>query len=202
MATEQRTRTQKRVAGAPRSADADRVTILMVAQAAGVSAPTVSKVLNGRETVGSETRRRVQDALISTGYQRGRRSEAARSGVVDFVITELDTAWACELLRGAEQEAYRLGTSLILTVTHDRQAQPREWLKTLASRPTDGVVLVVTNTRQVSAEKADARSTPPSSSSTRSADTTATSRPSGPPTGRAVSPPRNTSPGWAIAESA
>jgi LacI family transcriptional regulator len=153
VATEQRTRTQKRVAGTPRSADADRVTILMVAQAAGVSAPTVSKVLNGRETVGSETRRRVQDALISTGYQRRTRSEAGKVGVVDFVITELDTAWACELLRGAEQEAYRLGTSLILTVTHDRQAQPREWLKTLASRPTDGVVLVVTNTRQVSAEK-------------------------------------------------
>ena len=79
MATEQRTRTQKRVAGAPRGADADRVTILMVAQAAGVSAPTVSKVLNGRETVGPETRRRVQDALISTGYQRRTGPRPARS---------------------------------------------------------------------------------------------------------------------------
>ena len=88
MATEQRTRTQKRVAGAPRSADADRVTILMVAQAAGVSAPTVSKVLNGRETVGPETRRRVQDALISTGYQRRTRSEAGKVGVVDFDIND------------------------------------------------------------------------------------------------------------------
>src|SRR4051794_30821291 len=103
----------------------------MVAQAAGVSAPTVSKVLNGREAVRPETRRRAQDALISTGYQRRTRSEGGKVGVVDFVITELNTAWACELLRGAEQEAYRLGTSLILTVTHDRQAQPREWLKTL-----------------------------------------------------------------------
>jgi LacI family transcriptional regulator len=152
VATEQGTRTHKRAAGTSRSADADRVTIAMVAREAGVSAPTVSKVLNGREAVGPETRRRVQDALISTGYQRRARAETGKVGLVDFVITELDTAWACELLRGAEQEAYRLGASLVLTVTHDRQAQPRDWLKTIASRPTDGVVLVVTNTRQVAAE--------------------------------------------------
>ncbi|GAA0439993.1 LacI family transcriptional regulator [Acrocarpospora corrugata] len=132
---------------------ASRVTIAMVAREAGVSVPTVSKVLNGRDAVGPETRRRVQDALNSTGYQRRARSEPRKVGLVDFVITELDTAWACELLRGAEQEAYRLGTRLVLTVTHDRQANPREWLHTLASRPTDGVVLVASSTRQVAATR-------------------------------------------------
>ncbi|GII57655.1 LacI family transcriptional regulator [Planotetraspora thailandica] len=152
MATEH-VSTRKRTAETPRRTDGDRVTIAMVARAAGVSAPTVSKVLNGREAVGQETRRRVQDALISTGYQRRTRAETAKVGLVDFVITELDTAWASELLRGAEQEAYRLGASLVLTVTHDREAQPREWLKTLASRPTDGVVLVVTSTLQGAVEK-------------------------------------------------
>jgi LacI family transcriptional regulator len=129
------------------------VTIAMVAREAGVSVPTVSKVLNGRATVGPETRRRVQDALVTTGYQRRSRAETGKVGLVDFVITELDTAWACELLRGAEQEAYRLGANLVLTVTHDRQAHPREWLKTFASRPTDGVVLVVSSTRQMVADR-------------------------------------------------
>ncbi|GLX93765.1 LacI family DNA-binding transcriptional regulator [Herbidospora sp. NBRC 101105] len=132
---------------------ADRVTIAMVASAAGVSVPTVSKVLNGRDAVGPETRRRVQDALEATGYQRRARSEPRKVGLVDFVITELDTAWASELLRGAEQEAYRLGARLVLTVTHDRQANPREWLAAIASRPTDGVVLVGSGTQHLGAAR-------------------------------------------------
>jgi LacI family transcriptional regulator len=136
----------------PRTA-AGRVTIAMVARQAGVSVPTVSKVLNGRDQVNADTRERVQSALISTGYRRRGRSEQNKVGLVDFVITELDTAWACELLRGAEAEAYRLGASLVLTVTHDRRSHPREWLKTLASRATDGVVLVVSNYNQVAAER-------------------------------------------------
>lgn len=132
----------------------DRVTIAMVARAAGVSAPTVSKVLNGRDAVGPRTRRRVEDALAATGYRRRGRSEPGRAGLVDFVITELDTAWACELLRGAEHEAYRLGARLVLTVTHDRQAHPREWFRSLASRRTDGVVLVLSSrTRLIAAER-------------------------------------------------
>jgi LacI family transcriptional regulator len=133
----------------------------MVAQQAGVSVPTVSKVLNGRHEVGSDTRRRVEDALKATGYRRRMRSNGAgRIGLVDFVITELDTSWGVELLRGAEQEAYRLGASLVLTLSHDRQARPRDWLRMIASRPTDGVVLVVTNLRQVAAERTRLVDTP------------------------------------------
>jgi LacI family transcriptional regulator len=90
---------------------------------------------------------------VSTGYQRRPRSAGARSGLVDFVITELDTGWGVELLRGAEMEAYRLGASLVLTLSHDRQARPRDWVRTISSRPTDGVVLVVTNPGQVAAER-------------------------------------------------
>jgi len=126
-----------------------RVTIAMVAREAGVSVPTVSKVLNGHPQVGADTRRRVQDALVSTGYRRRRRAEVTRTGLVSFVINNLDTAWACELLRGAEQEAHRFGASIVLTVTHDRAGgRPRDWLRTLAAQPTDGVVLVVSNADQ------------------------------------------------------
>jgi LacI family transcriptional regulator len=127
----------------------DRVTIAMVARAAGVSVPTVSKVLNGRDEVNPATRRRVQDALAASGYRRRGQPENGRVGLVDFVITELDTAWACELLRGAEYEAYRLGVSLVLTVTHDRPDRPRDWVRTITARPTDGVVLVLSTTRQM-----------------------------------------------------
>jgi len=153
--------TPRPVAVEPDEGGDGRVTIAMVAQEAGVSVPTVSKVLNGHAQVGADTRRRVQDALLATGYRRRRRADATRTGLVTFVITELDTAWACELLRGAEQEAHRLETSLVLAVTHDRQeGRARDWLKALASRPTDGVVLVVSNWEQAPAEEVRPVDTP------------------------------------------
>jgi LacI family transcriptional regulator len=125
-----------------------RVTIAEIAAQAGVSVATVSKVLNGRDEVAPATRERVQQLLDEASYERRRRTGAKRVGLVDVVIATLDTPWAFEVLRGAEKEAHRLGVSLILTVTHDRHDQPREWIKTLAARRTDGAVFVVSRVQQ------------------------------------------------------
>lgn len=137
--------------GAParaRSGAGSRVTIASIAAQAGVSVATVSKVLNGRDEIAPATRERVQRLLDETAYRRRGRAAAKRAGLVDVVIATLDTRWALELLRGAEKEAHRLGTSLILTVTHDRHDQPREWIKALASRRTDGVIFAVSRVHQ------------------------------------------------------
>jgi LacI family transcriptional regulator len=132
----------------PGSEASPRVTIASIAAQAGVSVATVSKVLNGRDEVASATRERVQQLLDDAAYQRRGRTAAKRVGLVDVVIPTLDTPWAFEVLRGAEKEANRLGTSLILTVTHDQHDQPREWIKTLAARRTDGAVFVVSRVHQ------------------------------------------------------
>ena len=141
-------RNQRPVRSAPMAeapaAAPPRVTIALVADRAGVSVPTVSKVLNGRDEVSASTRRRVQDALTSTGYQRRNSAARTKVGLIDFVIPAIDTAWGIELLRGAEQEAHRHGVRLVLNVTHDHHARPRDWRASLAARPTDGVVLVIT----------------------------------------------------------
>src|SRR4051794_23277359 len=52
-------------------------TLAEIAREAGVSAPTVSKVLNGRADVAPGTRTRVEELLRAYGYRR-RRAEAAR----------------------------------------------------------------------------------------------------------------------------
>jgi LacI family transcriptional regulator len=125
------------------------VTIAEIARDAGVSVATVSKVLNGRDEVSEKTRKQVQALLQKSGYQRrGRGDTGNRVGLVDFVIHGMETAWAAELVRGAEQEAHRHGTRLILTVTHDRYKHPRDWVKSLASQRSDGVVLVVSRVHE------------------------------------------------------
>jgi LacI family transcriptional regulator len=131
-----------------RSGESSRVTIASIAAQAGVSVATVSKVLNGRDEVAPATRARVQQLLDDAAYERRGRAVMKRVGLVDVVIATLDTPWAFELLRGAEKEADRLGTSLALTVTHDRHDQPREWIKKLVARRTDGAVFVVSRVHQ------------------------------------------------------
>lgn len=72
-----------------------RVTLAEVAKEAGVSAPTVSKVLNGRSDVSSTTRARVERLLEVHGYRR-RNASPPRSPLVELVFHELDSVWAID----------------------------------------------------------------------------------------------------------
>ena len=118
------------------------VTIAEVAAAAGVSIPTVSKVLNGRKGVSPRTRSEVERLLNERGYQRRQRAGRG-TGLVDFVIRSLETQWSAALLRGAESEAARLGVDLVVTTTQGRAVGTPDWLDHLVERGSDGVVLIV-----------------------------------------------------------
>jgi LacI family transcriptional regulator len=118
------------------------VTIAEIAAAARVSVPTVSRVLNGRKGVSPTTRRDIERLLAERGYERrGRPGQS--SGLIDFVISSLETQWATALLRGAQAEASRLGADLVVTTTDGRPVGTPGWVEHLARRGSDGVVLVV-----------------------------------------------------------
>jgi LacI family xylobiose transport system transcriptional regulator len=115
-------------------------TLADIARAAGVSAPTVSKVLNGRADVAPGTRERVEELLREYGYRR-RAVQAAP--LLDLVFHELESAWAMEVIRGAEQVAHEEGLSLVLSQSAGRLTPGQSWLDgVLARRPT-GVLLVL-----------------------------------------------------------
>ncbi|MCP2030741.1 LacI family transcriptional regulator [Okibacterium sp. HSC-33S16] len=73
-----------------------------VAALAGVSTPTVSKVINGRDDVAESTRLRVQSALDELGYRSPaqRRSRLTGPAMVDLVIGVHDGAYSMEILHG------------------------------------------------------------------------------------------------------
>ena len=79
------------------------VTIAVIAESAGVSIPTVSKVLNGRSGVSAETRARVEELINRYGYSKP--SAANRSNLLELVFRELESMWADEIIRGVEQVA-------------------------------------------------------------------------------------------------
>ena len=95
-----------------------RVTIALIAEEAGVSIPTVSKVINGRPEVAPATRHRVERLLHKHGYQRRISQDETRAGLVDVVFTEMESPWAMEIVRGAEMAAHEAGASVVISVLH------------------------------------------------------------------------------------
>ncbi|MFC3572638.1 LacI family DNA-binding transcriptional regulator [Streptomyces yaanensis] len=80
------------------------MTIAYIAESAGVSVPTVSKVLNGRSGVSEETRARVEQLIHQYGYRKPPKN---RSKLVELVFRELESMWAVEVIRGVERVARR-----------------------------------------------------------------------------------------------
>lgn len=117
-------------------------TLAEIARAAGVSAPTVSKVLNGRGDVAPGTRTRVEELLRRHGYQR-RRGNSQPAPLLDLVFHELESAWAMEVIRGVENVVREEGLNLVLSESSGRLSPGQTWVDgVLARRPT-GVILVL-----------------------------------------------------------
>jgi DNA-binding LacI/PurR family transcriptional regulator len=119
-------------------------TLAVVAREAGVSVPTASKVVNGREDVAPETRRRVTEALDRLGYVRRPRFDTSKvPGLVDLVVHALDTSWSGAVLHGVEAAAHDAGLEVVVSaaLNRTRTGHPeRGWLDKLVVRGSSGVL--------------------------------------------------------------
>ncbi|MEU3308570.1 LacI family DNA-binding transcriptional regulator [Nocardiopsis sp. NPDC006832] len=121
------------------------VTISAIAAEAGVSAPTVSRVLNGREDVAPATRERIEKLLRTHGYRRRGQRSKERVGLIDLVFNDLDSPWAVEIIRGVEDVAHQSGAGVVVSAIHRRATSARQWLDNVRARVSDGVILVTTD---------------------------------------------------------
>lgn len=119
-----------------------RVTITAIAREAGVSVPTVSRVLNGRSDVSPSTRARVEELLHRHRYRRRTSRPRESAGLIDLVFGDLDSPWAVEILRGVEDVAHAAGVGTVVSASHRRTTSTRQFLNNLRARASDGVILV------------------------------------------------------------
>ena len=120
------------------------VTIADIAAEAGVSLPTVSRVLNRRSDVAPRTRERVEQLLREHGYRRRGGQLDDRAWLIDLVFNDLDSPWAVEVIRGVEDAAHAAGAGAVVSAIHRRRSSARQWLQNLRTRASDGVILVTT----------------------------------------------------------
>jgi LacI family transcriptional regulator, xylobiose transport system transcriptional regulator len=116
------------------------LTIATIARLAGVSAPTVSKVLNGRSGVAPETRRRVEGLLRDQGYRRP--EKVTRAPLLEVAFYGMLAPLAVDVLRGVKQVAVEHGVAVGFTDVLRESSTGRDWAQDLLVRRPTGVVAV------------------------------------------------------------
>jgi LacI family transcriptional regulator len=94
------------------------VSIQDVADKAKVSISTVSRVLNRREIVNEDTRKRVESAISDLGYSPNvfaRGLMLRRSHILGLVLPDLHGEFYSEIIRGANLRARDLGYKLMIS---------------------------------------------------------------------------------------
>lgn len=125
-------------------------TIYQVAEQAGVSIATVSRVLQGSPLVADKSRVKVLDAVESLGYMPSgaARSLAVRSHeAIGLVLPELHGPYYAELLVGFESRAAELGLAVSLVLA-DGKDSPLQAARQLAAR-VDALAILVSSSLPV-----------------------------------------------------
>jgi len=119
-------------------------TIVDVARRAGVSASTVSHVVNGTRPVRPETSRLVEEAIAATGYSpnsiaRSLARQATNS--VGIAISAISNPYFSDMICAIESECARLGLMVFLSDTQDDPDQELRVVQALHQRRADGIIL-------------------------------------------------------------
>ncbi|GCE25080.1 LacI family transcriptional regulator [Dictyobacter alpinus] len=123
-----------------------RSTISEIAAKAGVSIPTVSRVLHHRPDVAPETRKRVEQLLEANGFIQSRAQNLLRkerSGIIDIVVPGLDSMYIFEIARGVEEVLARTGLRLAISSTHHSLQTEHQLLNKIQDGSSDGAILVL-----------------------------------------------------------
>jgi LacI family transcriptional regulator len=121
-----------------------QTTIAHIAAQAGVSAPTVSKVINGRSDVSPETRLRVEALIREHGYEPSRKS-IRPAPLLEVIFHELESDWALEIIMGVEAVAREHDLAVVLSEMQGRRTPGRGWIEGVLARRPLGIIAVLSD---------------------------------------------------------
>ncbi|MEO3863557.1 LacI family DNA-binding transcriptional regulator [Acrocarpospora sp. B8E8] len=123
------------------SPPAQALTLAQLAELAGVSTATVSKVVNGRSEVGPETRALIEGLIREHGYRRQRRRVKA-TGLIELVFHELAGDYPTEVIKGVQRVARQHHLAVVLSELGGSHTPGRDWIEDVLSHRPDGVITV------------------------------------------------------------
>ncbi len=122
------------------------VTIVDVADLAGVSYATVSRVINNKDHVSSEKRERVLRAMAQLGYTTNLQARSLAGGashVVGLLVNYLGSGYAAEIIRGIDAALQANQYDLLLYSAHLHKTREAAYVTKLTRHLADGLLLIL-----------------------------------------------------------
>jgi LacI family transcriptional regulator len=118
-------------------------TIGDVADAAGVSISTVSRVVRQHADVKQETREKILGVIETLGYRPSpvaRALVAGRSRTVGLLVSDIANPFYPELAKAIEHEARKFGYVLVICNTEDNVREAKRYVQRLLGQGIDGII--------------------------------------------------------------
>ena len=126
------------------SRKSERITLQDIANATGYTVNTVSRALKNKEDISRETCRRIQKVAQEMGYVRNYLASSLRSGrtrTLAMIVGSLINPFYAILADLIQQEAARLGYSLLILLSRDNPETEMLAVEMAISRQVDGVLI-------------------------------------------------------------
>jgi DNA-binding LacI/PurR family transcriptional regulator len=120
-------------------------TIYDIADEAGVSISTVSRVLTGSAPVREETRMRVEQAIGKFDFQPNalaRGLALKETKTIGFILPDINNPFFSSVFREAEEHALKKGYTMLLCNSMDNQALESGIMQTLVEKQVDGIIFM------------------------------------------------------------
>ena len=121
------------------------VTIKDVAQDAGVSSSTVSRVMSDDPRISQETRIKVLDSIKRLDYKinpMARGLKTNRTYLIGFVCPELVNDFFMHIAQGVEQELKKKGYHLLVTSSNEDIMEEDNQVRMLLDNRVDGIIII------------------------------------------------------------
>ncbi|WP_460820221.1 LacI family DNA-binding transcriptional regulator [Nocardioides korecus] len=130
-----------------------RPTLRDVAQVAGVSPKTVSRVVNGEPGVSTPVRLEVGRIVAELGYRPDRsasnlRRTDRRTGLVGALLQDVANEFSSGMLRSITDVAHRRGAVVLTASIDEEPARELQLVRDLLDRQVDGLVMMPASQRQ------------------------------------------------------
>ncbi|MCM3537815.1 LacI family DNA-binding transcriptional regulator [Priestia endophytica] len=121
-----------------------KITIRSVAEEAGVSIGTVSKVINDSGKISEKTRKKVFQAMQKLNYKpdaaaaslRGKRTK-----LIGLLVPDISNPFYAGIARSIEDRSHEVGLNVMLCSTDNNTEKEKNYLALLTSQRVDGLVV-------------------------------------------------------------
>jgi LacI family transcriptional regulator len=128
-----------------KSTSLKRATLGMVAEKAGVSPSTVSRILNGTAQVSDEKKALVQTVIKELGFRpdpAARSLAGGRTMSIGVLTQFIDSPYYGEALRGIEDELNKVHYAPLFVSGHWNESEEQKRIQLLLDRKVDGIIVL------------------------------------------------------------